>query len=259
VNANEMVNLIHIVDLKDSAARNESYLTAGNRLYQTNCMSCHGPERLGSDNYPSLVNVNKKYDEQKFIQLISTGRRMMPAFPQLNDEEKRAIASFILDIRATQQKKFVAPSRPVDPYVKLPYAITGYNLFLSKEGLPAVSPPWGTLTAINLNTGEHVWRDTLGDYPYFAAKGLHTGSENYGSSVITKGGLLFIAGTRDGHLRAFNKRTGKLLWEFKLPAAAFATPATYEVDGKQYIVIACGGGKFKTTSSDTYIAFSLSD
>jgi quinoprotein glucose dehydrogenase len=83
------------------------------------------------------------------------------------------------------------------------------------------------------------------------------GSENYGSSVITKGGLLFIAGTRDGHLRAFNKRTGKLLWEFKLPAAAFATPATYEVDGKQYIVIACGGGKFKTTSSDTYIAFSF--
>jgi quinoprotein glucose dehydrogenase len=259
VNANEMVNIIHVVDLKDKPTGNETFLSAGNRLYQSNCMSCHGPERLGSGNYPTLIGANKKYNEREFEQLITTGRRMMPAFAQLNDEEKRAIASFVLDIRATQLKKFVNTSKPVDPYFKLPYAITGYNLFLSKEGLPAISPPWGTLTAIDLNTGEHVWRDTLGDYPYFAAKGLHTGSENYGSSVITKGGLLFIAGTRDGHLRAFNKRTGKLLWEYQLPAAAFATPATYEVNGKQYVVIACGGGKFRTTSSDVYIAFTLGD
>ncbi|MEP6683313.1 MAG: PQQ-binding-like beta-propeller repeat protein, partial [Parafilimonas sp.] len=131
------------------------------------------------------------------------------------------------------------------------------NLFLSKEGLPAISPPWGTLNAIDLNTGEYVWRDTLGDYPYYAAKGIHTGSENYGGSVVTKSGLLFIAATRDGNLRAFNKRTGKLLWEYQLPAAAFATPSTYQINGKQYIVIACGGGKLKTTSSDLYIAFAL--
>ncbi len=85
----------------------------------------------------------------------------------------------------------------------MPYAVTGYNLFLSKEGLPAIAPPWGTLTAIDLNTGEYVWRDTLGDYPFYADKGIHTGSENYGGAVITKGGLLFIAATRDGHLRAF--------------------------------------------------------
>jgi quinoprotein glucose dehydrogenase len=259
VNANEMVNIIHIVDLKDSATANETYLTAGNRLYRSNCMSCHGPERLGNDRYPTLINANKKYNESEFMQLIATGRRMMPAFRQLNDEEKKAIASFILNNRTTQKKKFIRSATPVDPYLKLPYAITGYNLFLSKEGLPAVSPPWGSLTAIDLNTGEHVWRDTLGDYPYFAAKGLHTGSENYGSSVITKGGLLFIAGTRDGHLRAYNKRNGKLLWEFKLPAAAFATPSTYEVNGKQFVVIACGGGKLKTMSSDVYIAFALAD
>ena len=182
---------------------------------------------------------------------------MMPAFKQLNDEEKKAIASFILDNHSTQSEQFIDSAKPVDPYLQMPYAITGYNLFLSKEGLPAISPPYGTLTAINLNTGKYVWRDTLGDYPYFAAKGLHTGSENYGSSAVTKGGLLFIAATRDGHLRAFNKRTGQLLWEYKLPAAAFATPSVYEVNGREYIVIACGGGKLETTSGDAYIAFAL--
>lgn len=257
VNANEMVNVLQMVDLKDSATSNETFLNAGERLYKTNCMACHGPQREGGGNYPSIINVNKKYNKQQFLQLISTGRRMMPAFTQLNDEEKQAIASFILDDHSTQQKKFVDSAKPIYPYLKMPYAVTGYNLFLSKEGLPAIMPPYGTLSAIDLNTGNYVWRDTLGDYSYFAAKGIHAGSENYGGSVITKGGLLFIAATRDGNLRAFNKRTGKLLWEYKLPAAAFATPSTYEINGKQYLVIACGGGKLKTTSSDTYIAFAL--
>ena len=220
-------------------------------------MGCHAPKRQGSGNYPSLIGVNKKYNEQQFVQLISTGRRMMPAFKQLNEEEKKAIASFILDNHSTQSDQFIESAKPVDPYLQMPYGITGYNLFLSKEGLPAISPPYGTLTAIDLNTGKYVWHDTLGDYPYFAAKGLHTGSENYGSSAVTKGGLLFIAATSDGHLRAFNKRTGQLLWEYKLPAAAFATPSVYEVNGREYIVIACGGGKLKTTSGDAYIAFAL--
>ena len=257
VNANENVNVLTMVDLTDKPTVNETFLEAGTRLYKTNCMACHGPERQGGGNYPSLIDVYKKYNEEQFLQLISSGRRMMPAFTQLDDEEKHAVASFILNNQSAQQKKFVDTLKPVDPYLKMPYAVTGYNLFLSKEGLPAISPPWGTLSAIDLNTGNYVWRDTLGDYPYFAERGLHTGSENYGGSVITKGGLLFIAGTRDGYFRAFNKRTGALLWEYKLPATAFATPATYGINGKQYIVIACGGGKLKTMSGDVYVAFAL--
>ena len=84
-----------------------------------------------------------------------------------------------------------------------------------------------------------------------------TGTENYGGAVVTKGGVLFIAAARDGKLRAFNKYSGKLLWEYDLPAPSFATPSVNEVNGKQYIVIACGGGKLKTTSSDAYVAFAL--
>jgi quinoprotein glucose dehydrogenase len=253
-----MANVLTITELKNEPGKNELFIDAGKRLYQNNCMACHGTERQGGGNYPSLLHVDKKYNEQQFYQLVSSGRRMMPAFKQLSEEEKQAIASFILNIHTLQTKPFKSePQKKVDPYTILPYSITGYNLFLSKEGLPAINPPWGTLTAIDLNSGRFVWRDTLGDYPYYAAKGIHTGSENYGSSILTKGGLLFIAATRDGHLRAFNKRTGKLLWQATLPYPAFATPATYTADGKQYIVIACGGGKLGTRSGDAYVAFAL--
>lgn len=129
---------------------------------------------------------------------------------------------------------------------------------MTKEGYPAVKPPWGTLTAVNLNTGETEWKIPLGEYPELKAKGIPpTGTENYGGPVVTAGGLLFIAASKDGKLRAFNKRTGKLLWETDLPAPGFATPSVYSVAGKQYIVIACGGGKLNTKSGDAYVAFAL--
>ena len=142
---------------------------------------------------------------------------------------------------------------------KMPYTTTGYNKFLSKEGYPAVRPPWGTLNAINLNTGALEWKIPLGEYPEFKAKGIITGTENYGGPVVTAGGILFIAATRDGKFRAFNKRTGKLLWETELPAPGFATPSVYSVNGKQFVVIACGGGKLGTKSRNSYVAFALPD
>ena len=182
---------------------------------------------------------------------------MMPAFNTLSGEEKNAIASFILDLKTNQIKKFVAPGKTKDPYLELPYTNTGYNKFLTKEGYPAIKPPWGTLTAINLNTTEVVWKDTLGDYPELKAKGIHSGTENYGGPVVTAGGLLFIAATSDSKIRAYNKRTGQLLWEADLPASGFATPSVYNLNGKEYLVIACGGGKLKTKSGDAYVAFSL--
>lgn len=144
-----------------------------------------------------------------------------------------------------------------DPYLQLPYTNTGYNKFLTTEGYPAVKPPWGTLTAVNLNTAQILWQDTLGDYPELKAKGIHSGTENYGGPVVTAGGVIFIAATRDSKIRAFNKRTGQLLWEADLPNAGFATPAVCEVGGKEYIIIACGGGKLKTQSGDAYVAFAL--
>ncbi len=257
VNASEMPWVLTMVDLKDKPIVAETNLMAGERLYKTTCMPCHGPDQKGAGNYPPLVDINKKYSEDQFASLLTTGRRMMPALPQLSPTEKKALASFILNDASLQKQKFIAPIRPSDEWYKMPYSATGYNKFLTKEGYPAVAPPWGTLNAINLNTGELVWKDTIGDYPELKAKGIHSGTENYGGPVVTAGGLIFIAATKDAKFRAFNKRTGKLLLELDLPAAGFATPAVYEKNGKQYVVIACGGGKLKAKTGDSYIAFAI--
>jgi len=254
VNANEMAWVLTMVkrDLKPKA---ENYLEAGIRLYKQHCSNCHGGEMKGSGNFPSLLQVHEKYTADTLLGLINTGRRMMPSFKQLTNEEKGALVSFLLRQKKEQAKAF--PPQPIDTFLTLPYGITGYNKFLSKEGYPAVKPPWGTLNAINLNNGELVWKIPLGETPEFKAKGIITGTENYGGPVVTAGGLVFIAATRDGKIRAFNKMTGKLLWEYLLPAPGFATPAMYSLNGKQYLVIACGGGKLGTKSGDAYVAFAL--
>ena len=136
--------------------------------------------------------------------------------------------------------------------------MNGYNRFLDKDGYPGIKPPWGSLNAIDLTTGKLLWKVPLGEYPELTKKSIPvTGTELYGGPLVTKGGLVFVAATKDEKIRAFDKRTGKQLWEAKLPAAGYATPATYAIDGKQYVVIACGGGKTGSKSGDSYVCFSL--
>jgi quinoprotein glucose dehydrogenase len=258
VNANEMPWVLTMVDAK-KAIQAATVGEAAKALYATHCMVCHGANRQGGGNFPTLIGVNKKYTPDQFGTLITGGRRMMPAFKQLSADEIRALAAYVLEQRPELARRYVnaAANRPVDPYFTLPYSATGYNKFLTREGYPAVAPPWGTLTAMDLNKGVVAWKDTLGDYPEFKAKGIHTGTENYGGPVVTAGGVLFIAATSDAKLRAFNKRTGELLWEGDLPVAGFATPSVYAVDGRQYVVIACGGGKLHKRSGDSYVAFAV--
>lgn len=257
VNASQMPWILTMDEVKEKPKTQETNLQAGERLYHSTCMPCHGTERQGSGNYPTLIGVDKKYDEQQFAALVASGRRMMPAFKHLAPSEVHALASFVLDNKQEQQQKFVPPVRAEDQWRNLPYTSTGYNKFLTKEGYPAIKPPWGTLSAINLNTGETLWKDTVGDYPVLKAKGIHSGTEMYGGPVVTAGGIVFLAATSDAKIRAFNKRTGKLLWQADLPASGFATPAVYEVGGIQYLVIACGGGKLGKPSGDAYVAYAL--
>jgi quinoprotein glucose dehydrogenase len=136
--------------------------------------------------------------------------------------------------------------------------MAGYTRFIDKDGYPGIKPPWGTLNAVNLQTGKLLWKVPLGEYPELTKKGIPmTGTENYGGPLVTKGGLVFIAATKDEKIRAFDKKTGKVVWQAPLPAAGYATPACYQINGKQYIVIACGGGKIGSKSGDEYVAFSL--
>jgi quinoprotein glucose dehydrogenase len=258
INANEMPWIITMKEAKDDeVVVKQTNLQVGKILYNNNCKACHGKSLSGSGNYPSLIGLERKYNEAEFKAIISSGRRMMPAFKKLSENEKASLASYILNMKIKQKELFIATSKKIDPFYKISYKPSGYQQFLSKEGYPAISPPWGTLSAIDLNTGKLIWKNTFGDYPEFEAEGIHTGSANYGGPVVTAGGLLFIAATRDSKFRAFNKRTGELLFETKLPSAGFATPSVYSVNGKQYIVIACGGGKMKSKSGDTYVAFTL--
>jgi quinoprotein glucose dehydrogenase len=257
VNANEMAWIMKMNENKPEQPKKESWLQAGARLYKQNCSTCHGTDRKGTGNNPSLINVREKYKHEEFIGLVSNGRRMMPAFKQLGEEEREAIASFILDRKGEQKRAFTTVTK-IDSVNFMPYKMNGYTKFLTPDGYPAISPPWGTLNAIDLNTGELVWKTTLGEYEELKARGIPpTGTENYGGPVVTAGGLVFIGASRDGRFRAFHKHTGKIVWEYTLPAPAFATPAVYELNGKQYIVIACGGGKLGTKSGDAYVAFAL--
>jgi quinoprotein glucose dehydrogenase len=157
-------------------------------------------------------------------------------------------------------KEPVAPSAPEKKTIMdlVPYTMTGYNRFLDKNGYPGIKPPWGTLNAVDLNSGKLLWKVPLGEYDELTKRGIPpTGTETYGGPLVTKSGLIFIAGTKDEKIRAFDKTNGNVLWEAKLPAAGYATPATYSIDGKQYVVIACGGGKIGSKSGDSYVAFAL--
>ena len=232
-------------------------LSPGHKIYTLNCSSCHGTDRKGNpkSGYPSLVNISRR-SKSYVNQTISNGKGMMPGFTQLTADEKQALVSFLFGDEKVEPgaTNTTTTGKPKFP----PYSISGYNKFLDSKGAYAIKPPWGTLNAIDLNTGEYLWKIPLGEDPDMKAKGINnTGTENYGGPVVTAGGLVFIAATKDERFRAFDRKTGKLLWENKLPAAGYATPSTYQIGGKQYVVIACGGGKLGTKKGNQYVAFSL--
>ena len=223
-------------------------------LYLGYCAGCHGKELGGSPpEFPSLVAIGDKSKPREIAQVIRQGAGRMPAFANLPRQAVQALVSYLV---SGEDKEVAVPaSSPMD----LKYQHDGYNKFLDPDGYPAVEPPWGTLNAIDLNKGEIVWKIPFGEFPELAEQGLrNTGSENYGGPVVTAGGVLFIGATNhDRKFRAFDKTTGKLLWETTLPAAGNATPAVYEVDGREFVVIAAGGGKWGNPSGGTYVAFAL--
>jgi quinoprotein glucose dehydrogenase len=184
---------------------------------------------------------------------VRKGVGRMPGFAHLGDPAIQAIVRYLMTGEAATEAKVV--SSPTD----LKFDIDGYNKFLDPDGYPAIAPPWGTLNAIDLNTGNYAWKIPFGEFPDLVAKGIrNTGSENYGGGVVTAGGLLFIGATNhDRKFRAYDKSNGKLLWETMLDAGANATPAVYEVNGKQYIVVGAGGGKSGAPSGGTWYAFTL--
>ena len=257
VNSSEMAWLLTLDEVKQE--KPNSLLSPGQQLYSTHCASCHGADRKGNaaSGFPALVDIKTKFKRDEAQKVITSGKGMMPAFKNLDDAARQSLLAFLYGEKEKVETRKYAEANKSE-VSKPDYKITGFSRFLDQEGFPAIAPPWGTLNAIDLNTGEYVWKNIYGETPELAERGIpQTGSESYGGPLITRSGLLFIAGTRDGKFRAYRKSDGTLLWETKLPAAAFATPATYSVNGKQYIVIACGGTKLGAPKGESYVAFAL--
>jgi quinoprotein glucose dehydrogenase len=249
VNDAPTINRLRPVHDRPGEAQTAAHL--GRQIYERTCLACHGAERQGVPPHtPGLVNVQKS--RQEIDAIVVEGRNAMPAFRQFRPRELNAIAAYLATPPGEVESE-VASGSPDR------YTIDGYVVFTDQHGVPAIAPPWGTLNAIDLVQGEILWKVPLGEYPQLVQKGIrNTGTMNYGGAVATAGGVIFIAATADEKMRAFEKHSGRILWEHQLPAGGYATPSVYMVNGRQYVAIAAGGsGKNATKSGDAIIAFAL--
>jgi len=250
VNSNHMPWIITV--FRDDDPPPARPATLGEQLYQRMaCAACHGQERRGIGTAPPLRGLRHHLTDGDVLALLRNGGNGMPPAPPMSDPEQKALLDFLFARdRPAAVPKHDAPIR---------YSFSGFSRLLDHEGYPGSKPPWGTLNCIDMNTGRIVWRVPLGEYPNLTTQGREaTGSLNMGGATVTAGGLVFCSGTADKKIRAFDSATGAELWSHNLPFNGTAPPTTYEIDGRQFVVLpATGGGKVGGERGDALVAFAL--
>ena len=229
----------------------------GGHVYRAVCAFCHGMSSPVNPASPSLENVRERLSEEQIRELMKTGRGQMPSFASFSELEKRAVIAFLFD--QGQNEQIQTKDLNLSYADDVPVVTTGHHDWRDPEGFPVNKRPWGTLNAVDLNSGQVKWQVPLGTYPELEKRGEPpTGTFNIGGPLVTKGGLVFIGAAMDERFHAFDKESGELIWEYQMESGGYASPSTYELNGRQYIVIAAGGGgKPGTKKGDAYYCFAL--
>jgi len=249
VNATDIPWILKLTDLKKIRAANQLNPEI---LFRTYCSACHGVDKRGKGVGPDLTGRVKNYKNSQIESILKMGAPPMPSFKFLSAQQIAAIISYVKDTVA--QQSFETANIPEN---EEPFGFNGYNFYLDPESDPAIAPPFGTLTSIDLNTGNIAWQVPLGEDPKFKKMGIpNSGMFNRGGCIATAGGLIFIGATGDEMFRAFDQRTGKILWEYKLPGMASSIPSTYAVGNKQYVVVSVNGSA-ENNFKGGYIAFAI--
>lgn len=253
VSTNHLISVATVYRSDERPRVSNAEPSAGETAYLQSCAGCHGAERKGVGAVPPLIGLRHRMGDKEVLALLESGRGAMPPALHLSSSQRNEITDFLMG-------RDNATSEPATPNEAGPaYFAVGYRFINDDQGYPGSKPPWGRLNCLDLNTGKILWQVPLGEYEELSAQGVPvTGTENFGGPTVTAGGLVFCAGTKDARIRAFDKDTGDVLWSGNLPWVGSAPPSVYEVDGRQFIVIAAtGGGKLGTPTGDAYVAFAL--
>jgi quinoprotein glucose dehydrogenase len=256
INATEAPHLLHMEAVEVDKG---SQIGFGEYIFRQHCSGCHGTDLQGFYPYaPGLTGLENKMSKLDAVRTVTQGKGRMMPFKHLSEHERTAVVDYVFSKNGDNTLASNDKRTTTSGEKEIAYVFAGYNDFMDDRYYPAVKPPWGTLNAINLHDGKRRWQVTLGEYEQLTKEGIPpTGTRNYGGPVVTAGGLLIIAASSDEKLRIFDKQSGELLWQYPLPAAGYSTPSTYQINGHQYIVVTCSGGKLGTKSGDQYLAFAL--